>query len=566
MLPESLLSSIDRIAALCADRPDARAALARLWKADTSQTDSEQPRFDALVEAEASELANSFKGLCSSEGGTFNGLLAEKRWPVVLSWCDSQIQHRDLDLAGILRCAAQIPSCSRYVVGLARERLIRGPLLDALSCAPLLGDGQRLCLPENAEARARLEILFWEAGASALEVPLLGEWIWASPSTFDELVHHPAHGALRGRVLAARCLEVTVSGMPQSADPVLVGRTLQILQPLLLHPEPLVWVHAARALGRLTGKLEQLEGTLLDWVLGDSRVLRQRAMTAFASLPAGRLNFLSSQLVAILESPDDREVALAAVAAATPYLFFENQALWSRMAGRILDGEGGAVAARALARGLGTLWRRGDHRSEIEAPLHRLRERARCVRLNALEEARRWIEVTAVTDVVDSAERDPLDLELGLENLIRLAAQYDDSEADARAARFATAIATSFAEAHRTVLDLGKVRHSAAAINALEGCARAFALRLWSPMIATHLSNSDFTEEPNLDEAWERIARAPAEILDWVKELRLGHTDLNDEYVTLEVLAIRLGGYALDAWGQDAELGPGRGPTAHETC
>jgi len=471
MLPESLLSSIDRIAALCADRADARAELAHIWNSDSNQTDGEPPRFDALVQAEASRLAHAFKGLCRSEGGTFNELFAEKRWPVVLSWCDSQIQQRDLQLADILSCAAQIPSCREYVVGLARERLVRGPLLDALSCAPLLGDGKQLCLPENAEARARLEILFWEAGASALEVPLLGEWIWASPSTFDELVHRPAHGALRGRVLAARCLEVTVSGMLQSADPVLVGRTLQILQPLLLHPEPLVWVHAARALGRLTGKLEQLEGTLLDWVLGDSRVLRQRAMTAFASLPAGRLNFLSSQLVAMLDSPDDRDAALAAVAAATPYLFFENQVLWARMAVRIVDGEGGAVAARALARGLGTLWRRGDHRSEIEAPLHRLRERARRARLNTLEEARRWIEVTAVTDVVDSAERDPLDLELGLENLIRVAAQYDDSEADARAARFATAIATSFAEAHRTVLDLGKVRHSAAAINALEGCA-----------------------------------------------------------------------------------------------
>ena len=56
----------------------------------------------------------------------------------------------------------------------------------------------------------------------------------------------------------------------------------------LLHPEPLVWIHAARALGRLTGKLEQMEGTLLDWVLGESPVLRQRAMVAFASLPAER--------------------------------------------------------------------------------------------------------------------------------------------------------------------------------------------------------------------------------------------------------------------------------------
>jgi hypothetical protein len=32
------------------------------------------------------------------------------------------------------------------------------------------------------------------------------------------------------------------------------------------------------------------------------------------------------------------------------------------------------------------------------------------------------------------------------------------------------------------------------------------------------------------------------------------------------VLAIRLGGYALDACGEDSELGPGRGPTAHDTC
>src|SRR5262249_21325312 len=147
-----------------------------------------------------------------------------------------------------------------------------------------------------------LEILVWEAGASAIEVPELANWIWGSSSTFDAMVWQPAHGALRGRVLAARCLELSARGIPPLTDPELVGRTLQVLQPLLLHPEPLVWVHAARALGRLTGSFEQLEGTLLDWVLGESRVLRQRAMTAFASLPAARLKFLSSQLIAIIDA------------------------------------------------------------------------------------------------------------------------------------------------------------------------------------------------------------------------------------------------------------------------
>src|SRR6185369_11234734 len=123
-------------------------------------------------------------------------------------------------------------------------------------------------------------------------------------------------GSLRGRVIAARCLEVAVGGLSPMADPELIGMTLQVLQPLLLHPEPLVWIHAARALGRLTGKLEQMEGTLLDWSFGQSPLLRQRAVVALASLPAERLKFLASQLVSILDAPDAEGWVLAAVAAA----------------------------------------------------------------------------------------------------------------------------------------------------------------------------------------------------------------------------------------------------------
>src|SRR6202021_3806820 len=99
--------------------------------------------------------------------------------------------------------------------------------------------------------------------------------------------------------------------MSPAADPALVGLPLQALQPLLLHPEPLVWVHAARALGRLTGPLEQLEGSLLDWVLGESRVLRQRAMTAVASVPAERMKILAGQLAAIIDTSEEPWVLAA---------------------------------------------------------------------------------------------------------------------------------------------------------------------------------------------------------------------------------------------------------------
>jgi serine/threonine-protein kinase len=488
---------------------------------------------------------------------------AEGAGEMLLLWCSASTWRRDVELAQLLTIAMR-SGFEEQARATARDRVIEGPLLDALACVPLLGGGAELLLPVNIEAHARLQILIWEAGATALEVPDFGAWLWKSTATFNAMIRDPARGALRGRVLAARCLEITVGAMPTS-DPDLVGRTLRVLQPLLLHPEPLVWVHAARALGRLTGPMEELQGMVLDWVLGESKLLRQRALTAFASLPAARFVLVAGQLAAIIRSPEEDAWVLAAIAAATPYLFFERRDLWNRLAKRILAGDGGAITARALSRGLATLWRRGGSRAEIEAPLRTLREMARHAKATTLDDTRRWIEVIAVTDAVDGAERDPLDLELGIENLVRIAAQYDDEEGDARAARFAGALGPTFHEARRITLGTGRIRQRAAAINALEGSARAFALRRWVPLLATR-PGGDPTEEPDLGETWNAVARAPAEILDLVRERRHAEGGDLENDLPLEVLAIRLGGYALDACGEDSDLGPGRGPTAHETC
>ena len=412
-------------------------------------------------------LTTALPGLTHDDAASLGALFGEPAGDVLFAWCAASTARRSASLAPLLAVARslRLPAAIRTV---AHDRVVEGPLLDALACAPLLGDGDELAAPGGVQARARLRILIWEAGASAIEVPGLGPWLWGSASTFEEMIRGPARGTLRGRVLAARCLEISAGGMPQATDQALVDRTLQVIQPLLFHPEPLVWVHAARALGRLTGPLEQLQGMLLDWVQGDSQVLRQRAVTAFASLPAERLKLVAGQLVAIIQSRDEEPWVLAAVGAATPYLFFERRDLWDRLAKRVLAGDGGAIAARALARGLATLYRRGLRRPDIEAPLRTLREIARAASPATLDECRRWIEVTAMTDVLDGAERDPLDLELGLENLVRVAAQYDDEEADARAARFAMSLSATFLEARRLALGTGRLRQRAAAINALE--------------------------------------------------------------------------------------------------
>ncbi|MEM9195554.1 MAG: protein kinase, partial [Myxococcota bacterium] len=555
-MDESLLGALRLLNSQLADQPSLTEELRSLWSGGTG--------IGATGEvAEAAQLANVELPLLPAhvDDTDLRRLLEEQTADAVLLWCAAAAHREDAVLAPLVRAAAGTDPYAAAAVDLARARIVEGPLRDSLACVPLLGTGQALKEPENLEAGARFEILVWEAGAAVVEVPFFARWVWADRETFDAVVARPARGSLRGRVLAASCLELSASFAP-ATDPEAIGRALQILQPLLLHPEPMVWIHAARAFGRLAGTFEPLEGTLLDWVHGATPVLRQRAVTAFASLPKQRLAFLSHELQSILDAPDQDGWVLAAAAAATPYLFHERRDIWQRLAQRILHGDGGAVSARALARGLASLWRRGSGREDLEAPLRRLRQLARRAKPEAVDETRRWLEIIAVTDVLDGAERDPLDLELGLENLVRLAAQYDDEEADARAARFATTLGPSFLEARRMVVGEGTTRQRASGINALEGCARSLALRLWRPMLHTRPRGTPIAE-PDLQETWETLVEAPSALLELVKEWR-GEDQDPAFALALELLALKLGGYALDACGEESVLRPG--PTAHDTC
>src|SRR5690606_37152916 len=215
-------------------------------------------------------------------------------------------------------------------------------------------------------------------------------------------------------------------------------------------------------------------------------------------------------VVGALSDPNSANWALAAAAEATPYLFHQNRELWDSIAERILKGEGGPVAARELARALRALWRRGDKRGPLVAPYSELRTLARRAQKPDLATWKTYLSVLAITDPVDGAERDPLDLELGLENLVHLAAQYDDEEADARAARFAASLSRTFEEARALALSDTSSRHRAAGMNALEGCARSMALRLWGPQLRTH-PRGEAIPEPGLSETWDLMAKAPIE-------------------------------------------------------
>lgn len=542
--------------------PGATQALLAWWRAANHRDDAHGLPRDVIAAADSVDRAVPALTRDPSGAAQLARHFADPSGVVLLVWAAAAGSRTDVDVSALLRAGRDFHG--GLVPTVARSRLLEGPLEDALRCAPLAGDGVWLSNPAHAQARARIDILFWEAGASALQLPELGPWLWGSEETFAHLVGAPARGTLRGRVLAARCVETCAHGIPRG-NPEAVSRTLQVLQPLLLHPDALVWVHAARAVGRLAGVIDALEGTLLDWLRSDSLLLRQRAATAFASMGAERLRVLAGELLAVIDDPDADPAVLAAVAAATPYLMLERRDLWDRLASRVLAGDGGGISARALARGLATLWRRGAHADAVEAPMRALRERVRRSRSDSLDAWRRWIDVLAATDPIDGAERDPLDVELGLENLVRLAAQYDDEEADARAARFAGTLAATFREACKVALTEPSPRRRAAGVNAAEGAARSLALGLWGPLLATAPSGAP-VPEPDLRETWDVVSHAPAMLLDEVAQRRQGATRDEETEVALETLALRLGSYALDACDEEPRLGPGRGPVAHHTC
>lgn len=480
---------------------------------------------------------------------------------ILLAWGAANAARADLSLAPLLSAAVAQGAHPNFVPTVARARVLEGPLSDALECVPLAGDGAWLDDKSFAQARARVDILLWEAGTRALRLPTFGAWLWRSESAFESLIERPSHGTLRGRVLAARCTELSASAL-SAADRETTSRALKALQPLLLHPEPMVWIHAARAVGLFAGVLDALEGTLLDWMRSESPLLRQRAITAFASQSPSRLSIVNGELSAIIDSPHRDGVLLGAIAAATPYLVQDRLELWQRLTARILDGDGGATAARALARGALPVWRDRTQRQLVEPTLRRLRVIAQRARSSHVDEWKRWLDVLSLTDVLDGAERDPLDLELGLENLTRLAAQHDDEEADARAARFALTLGTAFDEALRAVVTEVTPRRRAAAINVSEGLARALALALWVPLLAT-APNTDPVPSPDTDDTRERFVRAPESLLDDIAEHRTKSDLGEDVLAAIEVLAIRLGSYALDAYAHDDVR---KGAVAHQAC
>ena len=190
-------------------------------------------------------------------------LFAEDVGEILFAWCEASTWCRDAKIAEYLQAALKQDRFKDRVAAVARARVVEGPLLDAIACAPLLGEDRRSSCRKIRGARAP-GILFgkpsWAHGGAGARPMDLG---FAS-DVRRAWCEVRARSASRSRARRAMSRDQR-RGMPARLPTTSPWRDAAGAAPLLLHPEPLVWVHASRALGRLTGPMEQVEGTVLDW-------------------------------------------------------------------------------------------------------------------------------------------------------------------------------------------------------------------------------------------------------------------------------------------------------------
>jgi serine/threonine-protein kinase len=332
-----------------------------------------------------------------------------------------------------------------------------------------------------ATVRARVDLLLWEAGASALCVPELGAWLWRDPVAQRELVFEPARGNLRQRSLAARTLAVAADGMPDDGISIsVVAQTSRVARALVGHPESDVWIPAARALGRLASRVPSIRLQLVRWLDSERTWERRRTVTALASVPGPQGEWIERHLDKLLSSDDPWK--LAALGPAVPYLARERVELWEQLAARLVDA--GPAVMWSVTQGLLALVRRERPDGLTERVLRRARAMARRAETKSVTEAQLLQIIARDTDFLDGIDPDPAFPDVLLDRAVRDAVRLGPAAAARRARTVARGIGGSFDTSLRAASTTESPIERGHALAAVESCARAAALGLWQPILA----------------------------------------------------------------------------------
>lgn len=389
--------------------------------------------------------------------------------------------QRIISLARALVGAGREPVADDRIAAAARQHVATGPLEEALVCLSLSGDAGWIDSAEPAVA-ARIDLLVWEAGAGALPIPELGGWLCNEGAAHARFLTARARGSLRMRSLAARALCIAADGVPEDLPRAAGEHLTDLTAGLATHPEPVVWVPAVRALGRLAARVPPARFRLLRWRAGEPTSERRRATAALASAPR-RVGLDEPALRAVLGDPDPWLVASLGVA--VPYLVRERAELAAALLGEAIA-RPGAAAAWSVTEGLIAARRGGPRELEsvIDPLLVTARARAHDETPRSAADAQLWQAVRRATDFLDGLEADAAYPDEVLDRLVRDAARVGARSLATRAAAIPRGLRSSFdALLPAATGTAGVIEDRGHALAAVESCTRAAALALWEPVL-----------------------------------------------------------------------------------
>lgn len=250
--------------------------------------------------------------------------------------------------------------------------------------------------------RRELELVMWEAAARGESSPTLGAWAMRHPDALDALVLAAEPRGFAARLRATRALAVIADGVCDADGLLRAERLVAFAVRGLGHPEPAMWTHAARALGRMAARVAAARAALAGWTRGTSIWRRRRAAAALAAVPPGGAAdaWIDDEVDRLLEPAAARVDPwhTAALAVAAPQLARERPDAWHALLE--LAEAGSLPILWSVAHGLAMLGRRGPRMlAEDERELaRRARAQLDAMPARSTEDAARACEAAAALD------------------------------------------------------------------------------------------------------------------------------------------------------------------------
>ncbi len=351
-------------------------------------------------------------------------------------------------------------------------------VLDALASTR---DMRWLISSKEGASLARLELTLWDMGAAGASHAPFGAWLWRGDIAFSYLVLDAARRTLRHRSLASRVLAIGADGLPRiGVAAQRLAETARVAQYLFTHPTGVVWVPAARALGRLSVRLPAARAFIWESLHGGPAKDKRRAVTAVASMPEEAGSEVARLVDDVVVSGDPWMVA--SIGAAAPTFAREHRKLWQKFVDYLQGSKVPVEVLWSVADGLMGLRRRGPLDRESLRAVEALRAHAATAAPRSASVAQQWAHIDHALGFMIGDVKARRDSETVLEALVQQGLSGDPQEAAARATRVHKKIETTLAGTWRDACRAEDPVERGHLLGMVESLVRTSAIALWDPL------------------------------------------------------------------------------------